>query len=226
MLFVGCFCLHHSINQLILKGTLHCSRCDVNLCVLRWLDMLNSIINILARFASIISMRSHIVSRLDSFIRRMQAQRIVLNYAAAALAARGLEFTGPVLELGLGNGRTYDHMREQMPGRRIIAFDRANVANPASCPPQEDFILGEIQDSGAAFAHRHGAAAVLVHADLGNGVAADDLVLAAWQGPLAQALVRPGGLVLTSTKLSQPGLQELPLPPDVPPGRYFMYRRS
>ena len=32
---------------------------------------------------------------------------------------------GPVLELGLGNGRTFDHLRERLPGRRIVAFDRA-----------------------------------------------------------------------------------------------------
>jgi S-adenosyl-L-methionine methyltransferase len=74
------------------------------------------------------------MSRLDSFIRRMQAQRLVLNHAAAALG----DLPGSVLELGLGNGRTYDHLREvialpfrvPVPARRIIAFDRANVANP------------------------------------------------------------------------------------------------
>ena len=36
---------------------------------------------------------------------------------------------GPVIELGLGNGRTYDHLRERLPGRRIIAFDRVNAGN-------------------------------------------------------------------------------------------------
>jgi hypothetical protein len=166
------------------------------------------------------------LSRLDSFIRRMQAQRVVLNHAAAIVAARGTAFTGPVLELGLGNGRTYDHMREQFPGRRIVAFDRANVANPASCPAPGDLILGEIQDTGDAFARQHGATAVMAHADLGNGVAADDLVLAAWQAPLVFALVRTGGLVLTSTELHHPGLALQPLPPGVPTGRYFIYQRN
>jgi hypothetical protein len=166
------------------------------------------------------------MSRLDSFIRRMQAQRVVLNHAAAVLAAHGSALPGPVLELGLGNGRTYDHMREQFPGRRIVAFDRANVANPASCPGPNDLILGEIQDTGAAFARQHGPSAVMAHADLGNGVAADDLVLAAWQAPLVHALVQPGGLVLTSTELHHPGLSPQPLPPDVPTGRYFIYQRN
>ena len=70
------------------------------------------------------------MSRLDSFIRRLEAQRIVLNWAAAAIAGR----EGPVLELGLGNGRTYDHLRDILPGRAIHAFDRQAKANPRSMP--------------------------------------------------------------------------------------------
>lgn len=166
------------------------------------------------------------MSRLDSFIRRMQAQRSVLDHTAAVLAVLGSAFGGPVLELGLGNGRTYDHMRQQFGGRRIVAFDRANVANPASCPGPDDLILGEIQTTGTAFALQNGACAVMVHADLGNGNAADDLVLAAWLAPLAHALVQTGGLVLTSTELHHPGLLVQPVPPDVPSGRYFIYQRS
>lgn len=166
------------------------------------------------------------MSRLDSFIRRMQAQRSVLDHAAAVLAARRSAFDGPVLELGLGNGRTFDHMRQRFAGRRIVAFDRANVANPASCPGPDDLILGEIQDTGAAFARQYGTSGVMVHADLGNGLAADDLVLAAWLAPLAHSLVRPSGLVLTSTELLHPGLIVQPVPPDVPPGRYFIYERG
>ena len=39
------------------------------------------------------------MSRLDSFLRRLQAQRGCLNDAAALVGAR----PGPVFELGLGN---------------------------------------------------------------------------------------------------------------------------
>lgn len=51
------------------------------------------------------------MSRLDSFIRRLQAQRDVLDWAADGVEDRA----GLVLELGLGNGRTYDHLRERLP---------------------------------------------------------------------------------------------------------------
>ncbi len=63
------------------------------------------------------------MSRLDSFIRRMLAQRACLNWAAEAVAG----IAGPVLELGLGNGRTYDHLRELLPEREIYVFERPNI---------------------------------------------------------------------------------------------------
>jgi len=53
------------------------------------------------------------VSRLDSFIRRLEAQRACLDHAAGLIG--GLD--GVVLELGLGNGRTYDHLRSLFPSR-------------------------------------------------------------------------------------------------------------
>ena len=73
------------------------------------------------------------MSRLDSFIRRLEAQRIVLNWAVEQIAGQ----PGIILELGLGNGRTYDHLREKLPGRTIFAFDRAINANPRG--PKEVF---------------------------------------------------------------------------------------
>ena len=43
------------------------------------------------------------MTRLDSVIRRLQAQRSVIDWAAGEVASR----RGLILELGLGNGRTY-----------------------------------------------------------------------------------------------------------------------
>ncbi len=166
------------------------------------------------------------MSRLDSFIARMQAQRVLLNATAAELKAAGNELPGPVFEFGLGNGRTYDHLREVMPDRRIVAFDRSLVANPKSVPPADDLILGEIAETGPAFARQHGSIGALLHADLGNGVGADDNRLQQWLPATVLVMLRSGGLVLTSTKLTHPHLRERQMPDSVPPGRYFMYRRA
>ncbi len=72
------------------------------------------------------------MSRLDSAIRRLQAQRACLDAAAALVAG----LPGPVLELGLGNGRTYDHLREILPAREIFVFERRIAAHPASIPDE------------------------------------------------------------------------------------------
>ena len=44
------------------------------------------------------------MSRLDIFIDRMVSQRACIDHAAALTQT----MTGPVFELGLGNGRTFD----------------------------------------------------------------------------------------------------------------------
>jgi hypothetical protein len=164
------------------------------------------------------------VSRLESFLRRLTTQRLLLDRACQELNELGDALPGPAIELGLGNGRTYDHLREKLERRRIIVFDRQLVAHPASRPPPEDLVLGDIRSTGMAHAGQHGAVAALLHADLGNGVAADDLELQKWLPDVAHALVRPGGKVITSTELSHPGLRPEPLP-EAARSDFFVYRR-
>lgn len=103
------------------------------------------------------------MSRLDSFIRRLTAQRDILNHVAANLDLPG---EGALMEIGLGNGRTFNHLRELFPNRRIIAFDRAMGAHASSVPAQEDLVIGEISQTAPAFI---GTEAAFVHADIGTG---------------------------------------------------------
>jgi len=162
------------------------------------------------------------MSRLDSFIRRMQAQRLCLNHAAGLI--RDLE--GPVLELGLGNGRTYDHLRELLPDREIYVFDRRMKAHPSCIPSADRLFLGEVADTLPQAARRLGAAAALVHTDLGTGQAEGDGALAGQVGPLIDAVLRPGGVVVANHELSVPGWRPLPLPEGVKPGRYYLYEKA
>jgi hypothetical protein len=158
------------------------------------------------------------MSRLDSVIRRLMAQRDILDLVAAGLD--GID--GPVIELGLGNGRTYDHLREKLPGRRIIAFDRALAAHKGSTPDGEDLVLGEIAETARGFA---GIGAALVHADIGTGYDDKDAVTLTWLPNLVASLLRPEGLAVSGLPLDHPDLAPLPLPASVPPGRYHLYRR-
>jgi trans-aconitate methyltransferase len=159
------------------------------------------------------------MSRLESFIRRMSAQRDILD-----MVCRDMQLgDGPVIELGLGNGRTYDHLRERLPGRRIIAFDRVNAANLKSLPPEGDLILGEIDKTAPAFA---GIGAAFVHADIGSGYDELDAINLRWLPQLTVDLLAPGGIAASGVPLAHPELTSLPLPEGIRPGRYYLYRRS
>lgn len=132
---------------------------------------------------------------------------------------------GAVLELGLGNGRTYDHLRERLAGARPIhAFDRHLAAHPACVPPAEALSLGELRETLPAFEARRVPVA-LAHADLGSGDTAATAALAAWLGPVLGRIVGEGGLVLSDQPLDSPHLRRESPPAGVPADRYFVYRR-
>ncbi|WP_349961013.1 class I SAM-dependent methyltransferase [Rhizobium sp. ZPR3] len=159
------------------------------------------------------------MSRLDSFIRRLSAQRDILN--AVADEVRMLD--GPVLELGLGNGRTFDHLRELFPDRRIIAFDRAVNAYGPSVPSTNNLVLGEIKDTAKTFV---GANASLAHADIGTGYEDKDAITLTWLPQIMAGVLASGGLAVSGLPLDHPDLEALALPSTVKDGRYFIYRRK
>ena len=161
------------------------------------------------------------MSRLDSFIRRLEAQRRVLDWAAAEIEGQD----GPVLELGLGNGRTYDHLREILPARAIHVFERDARPNPRSMPPAAYLVLGDMAETLPAFAERHGRTAVLVHVDATTGVPERDRVELAWLPGHVAALAAAGALVISGSPLEHVALSPVALPAGVPDGRYFAYRR-
>jgi hypothetical protein len=160
------------------------------------------------------------MSRLDSFIRRMQAQRDCLNHVADQV--RGMP--GPILELGLGNGRTYDHLRELFPARDIFVFEREIRAHPGCIPPDERLFLGDIEETLADAARRLGATAILAHTDLGTGDQQGNEMLGRFLGPALDKLMAPGGLVLANQKLDVARWTRMSEPPDVMPDRYFIYQ--
>lgn len=162
------------------------------------------------------------MSRLDSFIRRLEAQRLVLNWAAEEISGRA----GRILELGLGNGRTYDHLREILPGREIHVFERKVSANPRSMPPAALLIEGDMAQTLPAFAARHGRSAVLIHADVTTGVPDRDRELFAWLPGHVSSLAAPDALVLSGWEIQHPALAAVAMPEGIPPGRYHAYRRT
>lgn len=159
------------------------------------------------------------MSRLDSFIRRMTAQRDILNQVATQSF---LPESGDILELGLGNGRTYSHLREVFPNRRIVAFDRAVMAHASCIPEESDMVLGEIAETARGYI---GTNAALVHADIGSGSDEVDAVTVQWLPQLMADLLITGGVALSGLPLQSETLTALPIPDGIDSKRYFLYRK-
>ena len=160
------------------------------------------------------------MSRLDSFIARMQAQRDCLNFLKSRIEA----VPGPIFEVGLGNGRTYDHLRQLFPARDIYVFERKVAAHPDCIPPGDRLFLGEAREAIPRAAEKLGRCGALIHTDLGTGDHAANTAMAAWLGPALDRLVTAGGYVLANQPLDVPRWHRLPEPPGVPKDRYFLYR--
>jgi hypothetical protein len=156
-------------------------------------------------------------TRLESMIRRLTAQRDILDLVCATALPEG-----PVLELGLGNGRTYNHLRARLPDRRIVAFDRALAAHASSIPGGDDLVLGEIRETAEDFADGQ---AALVHVDIGTGYPDKDARTLEWLPGLMVRLLRARGIAVSGLPLVDPALAPLPIPASVPQDRYYLYRR-
>jgi len=161
-------------------------------------------------------------SRLDLFVDRMVSQRACLDHAARATS----DLNGPVFELGLGNGRTYHHMRHIMPNRDIFVFERAIASHPDSTPDDDMVLLGDVFDTLPQALERFGATAALIHADLGGHNRAKNDIFAQKVSPLIAPLLAVGGLMVSSDKMYFDHLSEQPLPEGAVPGRCFIYRRD
>jgi hypothetical protein len=166
------------------------------------------------------------MSRLDSFIRRLEAQRACLDWAVAA--AR--DVPGAAVELGLGNGRSYDHLRARLAGRReIYALDRQVAAHPDCVPDAAHLLLGDFAATLPELARRLGRSAAIVHADTGSGDEAASQAQARGLVPLIDSLLVSGAAIVSDQDMAPAvscGWHRQELPEGVAPGRYFLWRKT
>lgn len=164
------------------------------------------------------------MSRLDSFIRRLEAQRTCLDWAIEAVRP----IDGVVLELGLGNGRTYDHLRSRLNGsREIFVFDREVAAHPDCVPDANHLLLGDFRHTVPGLARRLGRSVALVHADIGSGDEAASQAQARTLPALVDPLLVSGAVIISDQDLvPPPALGWKVQAAAVEPGRYFLYRKA
>jgi len=160
------------------------------------------------------------VSRLDLNIERLKAQRACLERAAALIAG----LSGPLLELGLGNGRSYDHLREILPGREIFVFEREVAAHPDCIPDAAHLFRGDFRETLPLAVARFGRSVAFAHADIGSSNLAADAEKAAFVAAALARLVAPGGVVAADRDVGFAGALALPLPDGAAAGRYFLFQ--
>ncbi|XKH36821.1 class I SAM-dependent methyltransferase [Azospirillum doebereinerae] len=119
---------------------------------------------------------------------------------------------GLVLEIGLGKGRTYDHLRSLFPPRDILVFDMWRRVPQELVPDADRLFTGDFQETLAAAAGSFGRCARLAHADFGSTDRQHDARQAERLAPRIDALMLPGGIVLSDRLMERPGWQPLTLP--------------
>src|SRR5262249_49516920 len=161
------------------------------------------------------------MSRLESFIRRMEAQRTCIDFAARP----GNLPKGPIFEIGLGNGRTYDHLRAVFRSREIFVFDRKVDAHPGCVPDPHHLFLGEITETLPRVAPCFRGQVALVHLDISSGDDALDHGTTSALAPLITEVTVPFAMVASDQPLPLDDWERVSLI-EVPAHRYFLYRKA
>lgn len=147
---------------------------------------------------------------------RLETQKAALEFAAAQID----RIPGPVLEIGLGKGRTWSHLRMLLPDRRIFAFDREVHAPAAAMPDPDDLVLGDFEETLQAFSPPSPAA--LAHADFGSEDPVRDRETAAIISAALPSLVASHGIIAADRELPSPKLENIAFTGR--PFPYFLYR--
>ena len=160
------------------------------------------------------------MSRLDSAIRRLESQKTCIEYASTIIR----NFPGVIIEIGLGNGRTYDHLREIFPKRKIYVFERDIKAHPDCIPPDEFLYKGDYNKTLIKFRENIINPVIMVHFDIGSGNKYESLERSASLSLLLKNIVEKNGLIVGDQPLNSNYYKELSLPKSVKYGRYYLYK--
>ena len=133
---------------------------------------------------------------------------------------------GPILELGLGNGRTFDHLRGLCPQREIYVFERRVAAHPDCIPDAAHLFEGPLEVTLPQAVQQFAATIPMVHADLGSGNPDLDRRTSAYLASQLPQLMRIGGIVLSDQPLPYTQALALPLPEGIETGRYHLFRAN
>jgi hypothetical protein len=161
------------------------------------------------------------LTRLEKTLFRLRSQHAVLKFVLNRIRFA----KGPVFEIGLGLGRTYDHLRHHLNDRRIFAFDRKSHAYDDCMPPADRLIEGELTQTLPQLVEKHSGSVVLSHVDIGSFDRRKNAEVARFLAAQLPECMAPGGFVVSDLPLETKLLQPLPLPDGAREGSIYLYQR-
>lgn len=153
---------------------------------------------------------------------RMQVQKAYLDHMIAHLLQK--QSSGLGVEIGLGSGRTYDHLRNYLPDYEIYAFDFKVECHPSCTPPPEYTVLGPAEETFPEWSKQRKGAASFVHCDIGTTDLVRDKAVYEKMLPHILHVTSQNGLVLSDRMLIDSSLLPIPLPGNTEEWPYFLYR--
>lgn len=160
------------------------------------------------------------ISRLEKLYFRLEAQHACLAWAFEQIS----DHPGVVFEIGLGLGRSFDHLRRYLPTREIFVFDREVNSYPDCRPDAQHLLIGELSLTLPQAASRFAGKVILAHSDVGSFSADGNATMSGIVSSHLTPALADGALILSDLPLSIPNARPLPLPTGARDDRYYLYR--
>ena len=162
------------------------------------------------------------LTRLEKTLYRLEAQHACFAWVFEEIADQ----SGVVFEIGLGLGRTFNHMRHHLPGRDIYTFDRQMNAYPDCTPRDDELVMGEIADTLPLMSKKFAGQVILAHTDIGSFDKALNAEMSSLMSANLLSCLAPNAIIMSDLPLQVPQTSELELPQGARADRYYLYRRN
>lgn len=164
------------------------------------------------------------ITRLEKTLYRLDAQHACLTWAFEQIADK----PGPIFELGLGLGRSFNHMRHKLGERAkdILVFEREVRCYPDCQPDDEQLIIGNLDKTLPEAAKKHEGKVVLAHSDVGSMDKKHNAYMSGLVSKNIDLALAPGAIIMSDLPLDIAGCTPHPLPGNARDDRYYLYTKT
>ena len=164
------------------------------------------------------------ITRLEKTLFRLEAQHACLTWAFEQIADK----PGLIFELGLGLGRSFNHMRHKLGARAkdIVVFEREVRCYPDCQPDDDQLIIGNLAETLPATAAKYAGNVMLAHSDVGSMDKGHNAYMSGLVSKNLGPALAPGAIVMSDLPLNIAGCTPCPLPGNARDDRYYLYTKT